>query len=291
LQSLSHYRLIVASFCLCFDRISKVAMSGYPQLGGNTTGNGVPSNVEYQNMDSGNALMGGYKRKQCGLYGVLMLIGAVSSFIGGVVKLVLAYNSDDDDEAHAFSGYSDISNAITFGLIALAALYIIVEDRGDHLVVAWGPCRCFMCGAGKEKIPYSDINSYQVTKTCWFGAGLFGAVKLFNTCSCCCGDMASLCGQTTVQLSIKERPQGLGADDEENMCLENCCIRCCCGERGYYCGKGCCFQPCVNPCNANCCAVNTLYISTNDPNGLMQLLDQKVGRNSEQLGSEGVAMI
>lgn len=261
-------------------------MSGYPQLTGNEAGNGVSSTVEYQNMDNGTPLINAYRRRQCGCQWVFLLVGGILTVLNFAVYLVLAIEDVDGAEHMKYTQFQ-VGNGIASIVIALATMWITVEDRGEHLLVAWGPCRCFLCGMGKEKIKYSNIRSYQISKTCFFGMGLLGAVKLFNTCSCCCGDMASLCGQQTIQLTINERPQALDADDVENWCCENCCIRCCCGERGYWCGKGCCFQPCCNPCDVNCCAMSTIFISTNDPNGLMQLLDQKVGNSNSRVMNDG----
>jgi len=261
--------------------------SGYPLLKDEEAGNGTTSNVEYQAMSTS----GTYKRRQCGCQWVFLLLGGLCLIASFGAYVVLKVEGEDDIAASMAYTQWQLGNAIGAIAIALATLWVTVEDQGDHLVVAWGPCRCFLCGAGKEKIKYSNIRSYQISKTCWFGVGLLGAVKLFNTCSCCCGEMASLCGQQTVQLTIKERPQALGADDGDNWCCENCCIRCCCGERGFYCGKGCCFQPCCNPCDVNCCAVSTIFISTNDANGLMQLLDQKVGNSNAAVMDGGMATI
>jgi len=265
-------------------------MSGYPQLGGDTAGNGVSSNVEYHNMDNA-PLMNAYRRKQCGCLGVLLLIGGIMVLCDFSIYIALSV-ADQPGAEHLRYTQLMVGNGVTAILIALATMWITVEDRGQFLLVQWGPCRCFLCGQGKEKILYKNIRSYQLSKTCWFGMGLFGAIKLFNTCSCCCGDMGSLFGQHTIALTINERAQALGADDVENWWCENCCIRTCCGESGYWCGRGCCFQPCCNPCDANCCVVNTVYISTNDPNGLMQLLDQKTGSNSRLMeGAGGMATI
>ena len=98
----------------------------------------------------------------------------------------------------------------------------------------------------------------------------------FNTCSCCCGHKALCCGHTTVRLTIKERSQGLYALDDGKHCFfEKCCLKYCCGEGGEYIGKCCCFQPCVNPCNANCCMINNIFMSTNDPQELINLLKEK----------------
>ena len=66
--------------------------------------------------------------------------------------------------------------------------------------------------------------------------------------------------------------------DDMDCCLEKCCLNSFYGENGKYIGKGCCFQPCCNPCNANCCMMNTIYVSTNDPRGLMNLLNTRTDR-------------
>eukprot|EP00483_Globobulimina_turgida_P002202 UN02204 len=146
-------------------------------------------------------------------------------------------------------------------------LWIQVEDRGDHLLLTTGPCRWAVCGCGKEKIPYRNIRDFGVTQTCFYGRGIHhcSSVKLFNQCSCCCGDnRARCCGHKTIRLTINERPQGLGAKDPGDCCWEKCCLSCFCGENGSWIGRGCCFQSCFNPCNADCCAMNTVFISNHD---------------------------
>merc|ERR1712242_594725 len=104
----------------------------------------------------------------------------ILAILNFVAYIVLEVNGNDAGDRLKYSQY-DIGNAIAAIFVALATMWITVEDRGEHLLVAWGPCRCFLCGSGKEKIKYSDIRTYQLTKTCWFGAGLIGAVKLYVT--------------------------------------------------------------------------------------------------------------
>ena len=89
------------------------------------------------------------------------------------------------------------------------------------------------------------------------------------------------CGQKTVRLTVNERMFGHEAGDDADCCLESCCLENCfgavCEEQcmGRAKGEGCCFAVCFNPCGVNCCAMNTMYISTNDPQGLVNLLNQK----------------
>lgn len=165
---------------------------------------------------------------------------------------------------------------------AFATLWTEIEDRGDHLLLTYGPCRFFLCGMGKEKIPYDLIMDFEISQTCSYGFGInCNTVKLFNTCSCCSAD-AKLCGHKTVRITIKERPQAMDAIDDNDCCLERCFLHCCCGERGKYIGKGCCCQPCFNPCNANCCMMNTIFVSTNDAPNLLRLLEEKTGRRNDE---------
>jgi len=117
-----------------------------------------------------------------------------------------------------------------------------------------------------------------------------------NQCSCCqcacCGPAGSVrggvkgfCGQTTVRLSINERNMGHGAAEDGDCCLEGCCLRNCFGAKcseqclGGVCGQGCIFSMCFNPCGVNCMTMNTMYISTNDPQGLVDLLNRKCNMN------------
>eukprot|EP00483_Globobulimina_turgida_P010025 UN10044 len=215
----------------------------------------------------------GYRKRQVGCLGIWLFITGILILIGGIVALLAGSDSAQTP--------SNIVRGIVFSIIALGMIWIQVEDRGDHLLLTTGPCRWALCGCGKEKIPYSNIRDYGVTQTCFYGHGVHcSAVKLFNQCSCCCGDNISrCCGHKTIRLTINERAQGLGAKDTTDCCCESMCLSCFCGENGHWIGKGCCFQPCCNPCNANCCAMNTVFISTNDPNGFMGLLNQKVQSN------------
>lgn len=102
--------------------------------------------------------------------------------------LVLAIEDLDGAEHMKYTQFQ-VGNGIASIVIALATMWITVEDRGEHLLVAWGPCRCFLCGMGKEKIKYSNIRSYQISKTCFFGMGLLGAVKVqyIKHIIFCCG--------------------------------------------------------------------------------------------------------
>ena len=186
-----------------------------------------------------------------------------------------------------FYGYYSMDGNAIFGILlilwGISTIWVNVEDRGDHLLIRYGPCRWMLCGMGKEKIPYRSIKDYEVTQTCFYGWGIGpggicngSSVKLFNTCSCCYGYNGKCCKHKTIRLTIKERPQAQNALDENgnDCCCEKCFFKACCGENGRYIGKGCCFQPCCNPCNANCCMVNTVFISTNDEDGLIALLNE-----------------
>ena len=135
---------------------------------------------------------------------------------------------------------------------------------------------------GKEKIKYENIKYYSITKTCAFGFGIIccTGLKLFSICSCCCG-------QKIIRLSIKERYQGLNAHDPDDCCLESCCLKTCCGKQAESCGSGGCCQPCCNPCGANCCVFNTVNISTEDPEGLLNLLNQRCVHLRPEIISEG----
>ena len=193
----------------------------------------------------------------------------------------------DPDVGISFEG--NVFYAILLLGWAFATIWTEIEDRGDHLLLTYGPCRFFLCGMGKEKIPYDLIMDFEITQTCSYGHGInCNTVKLFNTCSCCCGSDAELCGHKTVRITIKERPQGMDAIDDDDCWFERCCLQCCCGERGRYLGKGCCCQPCCNPCNANCCMMNTIFISTNDARNLLRLLQEKTRRND---GSQQVTVV
>ena len=120
---------------------------------------------------------------------------------------------------------------------------------------------------------------------------------MLNQCSCiqcdfckATGRPGSLkggcCGQKTVRLTIKERMFGQEAVDDEDCCLESWCLQNCFGAKcadqccGGVCGEGCYFSMC-NPCGVNCCSMNTMYISTNDPEGLLKLIGEKTGKKSK----------
>ena len=108
-------------------------------------------------------------------------------------------------------------------------------------------------------------------------------IRIMNQCSCCqcsfCGPAGSMvggcCSQKTVRLTINERMFAQHSLDDADCCLEKCCLSNCFGEVCVQRGMGCCFQPCCNPCQVNCCAMNTMYISTNDAEGLVNLLNNK----------------
>eukprot|EP01084_Bolivina_argentea_P161746 281539_1 len=147
-------------------------------------------------------------------------------------------------------------------------MWVQVEDKGDYLLVTYGPLRWALCGMGKEKFRYEDIKDHAITNSCAYGHGIAGctALKLFSSCSCCCG-------HKIVRLSINERYQGEKAGDNSDCCLESCCLKCCCGQAQFWGSGACCV--CFNPCRNNCCLVNTVHISTNDADGLLKLLDTK----------------
>jgi len=231
----------------------------------------------------------GYQSKQCGCIGVLALIASACYLAGGIAMVIFVANGDldsdsdtDSDSDDGTGGYSTaIGDLWGYGIallmVGLATMYIHVRDGGDHLVLETGPCRWLICGYGVEKVKYVDIYHYSVSRSCFYGFGLpcYTSVKLFNSCSCCCGEMGRCCGHSTVKLTIRERPQAEGAIDDDTCCLERCCLKCFCGENGEWIGKGCCCQPCVNPCNSNFCIMNTVFVSTNDPDGFVRLLQEK----------------
>lgn len=206
-------------------------------------------------------------------------------FISGILSIASAVANILSEEATADQ---NLGNGIAYCVIGLAIMYFQVEDKGDYLLVTSGPMRCGLCGEGKEKIKYSDIRDYEVTKTCFWGFGMpcCTSVKLFNSCTCCCaccgGDMGGCCIQRTIRLSIKERMQAKDARDPDDCCLEGFCLDNCCGDACLTCGAGACLRSVCNPCGANCCAINTVFISTNDPKGLIDLLNSKVTGNGAQ---------
>jgi len=229
----------------------------------------------------------GYSKRQVGLIGIMLMIL-------GVIRLGSMY----DPETNAISVYSIVSAAIAslfYVMLGLGFLWIEVSDQGDYLLVASGPCRWTLCGCGKEKVKYSEIRDFGTVKTCWYTLpwhSCCSGVRVLNQCSCCqcacCGPAGSLqgdcCGQRTIRLTVKERMFGHQAFDDEDCCLENLCLRNCLGRRcadecmGGVCGEGCCFATCFNPCGANCVSMNTMYISTNDPEGLIHLLESKTDK-------------
>eukprot|EP01084_Bolivina_argentea_P272703 464378_1 len=227
--------------------------------------------------------MSGYTRQQCGCLWILFLIGGLLG-LGSFFSFMACADSPQGIICNRVPVYigtdSNIFYCILFICWGLATIWLKIEDRGEHLLIHYGPCRWMLCGMGKEKIPYDRIRDFEVTQTCSYGFGInCNTVKLFNTCSCCCGELGRCCGHTVVRITVQERPQGYGAIDPTDCCCERCFLNCCCGARGKYIGKCCCFQPCCNPCNANCCMMNTIFVSTNDPEGLLQLLREKTGRD------------
>jgi len=226
----------------------------------------------------------GYRKRQVGLLGIMLIIGGVASLLNIVTPLLV-----DDDDSSIVAIIEPIIDCIVYCLLGLGFLWIEVEDKGDHLLVITGPCRWTWCGFGKEKIKYSEIRDYEVSQTCWLSTPEVCCLglRILNQCSCiqcgCCGPAGSMpggcCSQRTVRLTINERMMAHGAADAGDCCLEKCCLNNCFGEVCISRGMGCCFQPCCNPCKVNCCAVNTVYLSTNDVQGLLQVLNQKTGKS------------
>jgi len=224
----------------------------------------------------------GYQKRQVGLIGIMLIISGLLSLTGLL----------DGD-------YAAIGQCVVYVLMGLSFVRIEVADKGEYLLVTTGPCRWLECGWGKEKVKYSEIRDYQTTKTCWLstpGVCCTG-IRLMNQCSCVqcgfCGPTGSpdalvggCCGHTTVRITVNERGFSHGASDDADCCLERCCLNNCFGAACYeeeMCGRkkgeGCCFAMCCNPCGVNCCSMNTMYVSTNDPQGLIELLNTKTGRN------------
>ena len=199
-------------------------------------------------------VVNGYNKKQSGSLWIACLIYGIWLAASG------SYGGD----------YNSALQGILLILWSFGIHWNQVQDKGDHLLLTWGPLRWCLCGMGKEKIKYRDIKYYAITKTCFYGFGIpcCTALKLFTTCTCGCG-------QKVVRLTVKETYQGMNANDADNCCLESGCLNTCCAESAESVGSGCCFRSCCNPCNANCCVYNTVNISTDDPEGLMNLLNQK----------------
>mmetsp|Transcript_44931 Transcript_44931/g.74443 ORF Transcript_44931/g.74443 Transcript_44931/m.74443 type:complete len:278 (+) Transcript_44931:36-869(+) len=250
----------------------------------------------YQQTNNDEEVRIGYKHRQCGCFWILLLVtglwGIVGMF-GEVALIAVEWNEFDTgiDMSSMQSSYYDfgVSNNNIFMVVllicwAMSTIWLQIEDRGQYMLVTYGPCRWMLCGMGKEKIFYHSIRDVQTSKSCFYGFGIpmCSSVKLFNTCSCCCGLTASeprpnFCGHQTIKLTIVERAQGENALEDDDCFGERCCLQCCCGANGEYCGKGCCCQFCINPCDANFCMMNTVFISTNDTRGLMRLINEKMG--------------
>eukprot|EP00483_Globobulimina_turgida_P002381 UN02383 len=155
--------------------------------------------------------MGGYKRRQCGCLWLFYIIGGLVGLGGFVVTIFVSDVYVD----------TNILYCIILLCWGLATIWTQIEDCGDHLLITYGPCRWMLCGMGKEKIPYNLIRDFQVTQTCYYGFGLnCNTVKLFNTCSCCCGEMGKCCGHNVVRITISERIQGQGAVDDTDCCFD-----------------------------------------------------------------------
>ena len=95
----------------------------------------------------------GYCKRQVGLIGILLILSGIAQ-IGNVV---------------VNQNYSAIGNVVGYVIMGLGFLWIEISDKGDYLLVTTGPCRWFLCGWGKEKVKYSEIRDYGITKSCWFG--------------------------------------------------------------------------------------------------------------------------
>ena len=227
--------------------------------------------------------------------------------------------------------------------LGMGFLWIEISDEGDYLLVRSGPWGWSWMGCGKEKIKYSEIRDYSISRMCWFpGPGQccsgvtipdlsslplseslsssafvhrvfpltltpfgftivnldhFEQIRLMNQCSLCCqpswcGPAGTLnpdarcrcCRQKTIRLTVNERMFLQDAADSDDCCVEKLCLEHCCGAKcdencmGGPRGGGCCFAICCNTCGANLCAMDTMYISTEDPDGLIDLLNRKTGK-------------
>ena len=221
----------------------------------NNEGNSNPNPQNGNNVNNRNAVqvLTGYNRRQQGsLWIVFLLVGLAS------LPDILRYD------------FASFIEGIFFIAWAFGIMWNQVEDKGDHLLVQYGPCRWTLCGTGKEKIRYRNIKDYGITRSCAYGFGIVccSGLKLFSICNCCCG-------HKVVRLTINERYQAEDASDSSDCCLESCCFKCYCGKKAERYGNGGCFRHCFNRCNANCCLINTVYISTNNADELLQLLNQK----------------
>ena len=140
----------------------------------------------------------------------------------------------------------------------ISTIWLNIEDCGDYLLIRHGPCRWMSNGLGREKVQYTEIKSYDTT----FGFRCFDKVKVFNTCSCCCGYNAKCCCcQKTIRLKIK---------DGDECCWETFCISYCGG-----CNSGCYNFVCCDVCCFCCRNIHSIFISTNDADGLIALLNEK----------------
>ena len=196
----------------------------------------------------------GYNKTQHGSLWIVLLVVGFISLCSGIF---------------ARDGGSSLRGLLCI-IWSIGIMWNNVQDKGDHLLITYGPCRWVLCGMGREKIKYSNIKDYAISRSCTYGFGIpcCSGLKLFSTCSCCCG-------QKVIRLSVNERLQGLNANDPSDCCIESCCLKQCCGQRAEYIGSGCCFKYCFNPCGGNCCMFNTIHISTEDADGLLNLLNHK----------------
>ena len=77
----------------------------------------------------------------------------------------------------------EIAFSVLLIFYVFASMWTEVEDCEDHLLVTYGPLRWLLCGMGKEKVRYKNVVSFEVTKTCSYGAACrcdYHNVKLFK---------------------------------------------------------------------------------------------------------------
>eukprot|EP01084_Bolivina_argentea_P025473 47372_1 len=83
------------------------------------------------------------------------------------------------------------------------------------------------------------------------------------------------CSQNVVQIAIVPQYQGSNLSGTYNCCLEEIVLICCYyPQPGKFWGKGgCCC--CFNTCGANCCLVNTIYVTTENSNQIVKSLKKR----------------
>lgn len=207
----------------------------------------------------------GFKDKQYGCIGLLLVIISLASIIASIVLYLYIPNDTNDDYTVyiAVQASRMLFYGIFFLFIGLGQLYIEVEDDGDCLLVNYGPFRHCLCGFGKSKIRYRDIKDYEISRSCAYGVGVIFGSKLFSSCSI---GLPCFFKHEIIRITVKERYVGHDVLDVNDCCLEYCCMRCCCdgniNGNAEHCGNGFICQ-CCNGCKANCLRYNTFYISTN----------------------------